>query len=111
MVQTIKLLGKFWDIFDPWVHLPDERCGICDHKTDRDATYTDKCLGIRFFLLAGGCAHSPATRGSAGIAAHRQQSSRQQSSRRAGGRAGRQAGRQQKRPSVAGSSLLQVAFW
>ena len=47
MVQTVVLLGKFWDIYDPWVHLPNECCGICGYKTDRDRTYTDQCLGIQ----------------------------------------------------------------
>ena len=47
MVQTVVLLGKFWDIYDPWVHLPNECCGICGYKTDRDSTYTDQCLGIQ----------------------------------------------------------------
>ena len=83
MISVIKLLANFWNIVDdPWVRLPDEQCGRCGHKTNYDHTWPDLCPGFPC-LLAGGCAHSPATCDLAGIPAGRQQSSRQQSSRQA----------------------------
>ena len=98
MVQAINLLAEFWGIHDPWVHLPDEQCGRCGDKTERESGWKDMCLGICSFAcrwlraLAG---HSQRG-GHSSTQAAEQQAAEQQAGRRAGG----QAGRQHKRLSV-----------
>ena len=95
MVQAIELLIRFWGIYDPWVHLPDEQCGRCGYKTNLVSSWEDKCPGICSFAcrwlraLAG---HSRLSGHSSTQAAEQQAAEQQAGSRAAGRQAGRQAG-------------------
>ena len=47
MLSVIQMLIQFWNhLDDPWEHLPEEQCGRCGYKTDRDQNWLNMCFGL-----------------------------------------------------------------